>query len=234
VNAMILAAGLGTRLGSLSRTMPKVLLDVGGEPLLARHLAYLARNGIKRVVLNAHHLAEQIQEFVEHYDGPLELVCVVEDRLLGTAGGVRNALPLLEPGPFVVLYGDVLIDEALSALLATHRRSAALATLAVHRAENVEGKGVVRVDATGRVTGFLEKPAEASARALINSGMYILETDLVATLPCGMELDFGQDVFPRAVERKLRIFAHTLLVPAIDIGTPEGLAQAQRRAGDGQ
>src|SRR5919198_1359825 len=111
MNVMLLAAGHGTRLGALGERTAKILVDVGGEPLLARQLRYLAREGAERVVVNAHHRAEQIQAFVAAHEGSLDLVCVYEERLLGTAGGVRNALSLLGPEPFVVLSGDVLIDE---------------------------------------------------------------------------------------------------------------------------
>src|SRR3954454_22943445 len=94
-SAMVLAAGRGTRLGSLGLTVPKVLVDVGGRPLLERQLDYLAREGIERVVVNAHHLAEAVDSFAREYTGALELSVVTEVQLLGTAGGVRNALDVL-------------------------------------------------------------------------------------------------------------------------------------------
>src|SRR3954471_19880334 len=114
---MILAAGRGTRLGPLGLTVPKILVEIGGEPLLARQLRYLEREGAQRVVLNAHHLADQIADFVNGYPGPLELVLLVEPKLLGTARGVGNALPYLGDGAFLVLYGDVLVDEPLAPLI---------------------------------------------------------------------------------------------------------------------
>src|SRR4051812_18880707 len=110
MHAMILAAGRGTRLGSLGQVTPKVLLELGGEPLLARHLRYLEREGVRQVVLNLHHLAEQVAQFVAKYTGPVAVTCLEERSLLGTAGGVRNALPELGSDPFIVLYGDILID----------------------------------------------------------------------------------------------------------------------------
>src|SRR5688500_16793312 len=116
MNAMILAAGRGTRLGDLGRAIPKVLVEVGGEPLLARHLRYLEGQGVRRVVLNVHHLASQVRAWVHEYPGPLDVICVEEPELLGTAGSVRNALDHLLPGPFLVLYGDVLFDADLSGL----------------------------------------------------------------------------------------------------------------------
>jgi MurNAc alpha-1-phosphate uridylyltransferase len=77
MNAIVLAAGRGTRLGALGERTPKVLVSVGGVPLLERHLDALARAGIERVVVNAHHLSSQIEVFAREYGGPLELVCLV-------------------------------------------------------------------------------------------------------------------------------------------------------------
>lgn len=227
VNAMILAAGLGTRLGNLGRSVAKALIDIGGEPLLGRHLRVLEREGVDRVVINTHHLAGQIEAFVDEYDGPLEVVCVAENRLLGTAGGVRNALPLLEPGPFLVLYGDVLVDEPLGPLVAAHHSSGGIATLAVHGAHDVEGKGVVTFDRTGRVTAFLEKAATAAGTAWINSGIYVIDPDLVSALPTNTPLDFGHHVFPEALRRGQPIYAYRLAAPVIDVGTPAGLEAAR-------
>jgi NDP-sugar pyrophosphorylase family protein len=224
---MILAAGRGTRLGSLGRSIPKVLVPVGGRPLLERQLEYLAGEGFSRVVINAHHLADQIASFIEIYRGPLEVTCIVEEELLGTAGGVRNALGLIGEGTFLVLYGDVMIDEPLTPLLEAHLRQQSLATLVVHEAQSAEGKGVVRVDHTGRVTAFEEKKQGRLGPALINSGVYVIEPDLVAPLRAGTPSDFGEDVFPRALKQGLRIFSYPTATPVIDIGTPDGLARAR-------
>jgi NDP-sugar pyrophosphorylase family protein len=224
---MILAAGQGTRLGSLGKRIPKVLISVGGRPLLQRHLEYLAREGFSRVVVNAHHLAADIVTFVNTYRGPLEVSCVVEEALLGTAGGVRNALEVIGKGPFLVLYGDVIVDAPLASLFETHLSFNATATLAVHESDSTEGKGVVRVAPDGRVIAFEEKTHTAVGPALINSGAYVIEPELVASLPLGTPSDFGGDVFPDALARGTRIYSHRIAGPVIDIGTPEGLAQAR-------
>src|SRR6266516_5118415 len=158
--AMILAAGRGTRLGEVGTHTPKVLMDVGGEPLLARHLRYLESEGVGHVVLNAHHCVDQVEAFLETYDGPLRLTLLVEPILLGTAGGVRNALPQLGADPFLVLYGDVLVDEPLLPLFTTHFRRAAASTLAVYQAASSTGKGVVVLREGWRVEQFVEKGRE--------------------------------------------------------------------------
>jgi mannose-1-phosphate guanylyltransferase len=219
---MILAAGRGTRLGDLGSKVPKVLLEVGGEPLLARHLRYLERQRIRRVVLNAHHLADDVRRFAAAYEGPLEVTVVTEPVLLGTAGGVRNALPQLDAGPFVVLYGDVLIDVPLDPILAAHRAAHACATLSVYESASTVGKGVVDVDDHGRVVAFAEKCTDGPG--LVNAGLYVVERAFVAALRAGAVLDFGHDVLPQWIADGERVFAYRLPKSVLDIGTPEALA----------
>lgn len=227
MEVMLLAAGRGTRLRKLGLGVPKILVDVGGEPLLAHQLRYLEREGATRVVINAHHLAEQVVAVASSYEGPLELLTLVEPRLLGTAGAVRNALHLFRRSPFVVLYGDVLIDASLPDIVDAHLESGGLATLTAYESNRLEGKGVIEVDDAKRVTGFVEK-GSSSGSGLVNAGLYIVDHDLIADLSPGVEMDFGLDVLPAAIADGKPIFAYTLRSPVIDVGTPEALALAQR------
>ena len=230
MNAMVLAAGRGTRLAELDLGVPKALVEIGGEPLLARQLRYLHANGVRRVVVNAHHLSEAIECFAAEYrsaDGP-ELIVLVEAELLGTAGGVRNALEQLGEQAFLVLYGDVLFEEPLEPLLRAHRHSGALATLAVYESDSLEGKGVISVDATGRVTGFIEHgDFEPGARGLVNAGLYVVEPALVEPLEPGLASDFGHDVFPAALARGDHLAVHMLAAAVLDVGTPADLERAR-------
>ena len=225
---MVLGAGRGTRLGTLGRTVPKILVDIGGEPLLARQLRYLERENIELVVVNAHHLADQVEGWIAEYRGALRVVVLVEPVLLGTAGGVRNALLQLGAGPFVVLYGDVLVDEPLAPILAAHRLAGATATLTVYEAESTEGKGVVEVDTRGRVTEFREKASEGHGAGLVSAGLYVLDTRALTGVPAGVSLDFGHDVLPKLIREDETVLAYRLLQPVLDIGTPEALDRARR------
>jgi NDP-sugar pyrophosphorylase family protein len=230
MNVMILGAGRGTRLGPLGLSRPKILLDIGNEPLLMHHLRYLEGQRVERVVINAHHLAADVTGFVDAYDGTLEVMVVVEPELLGTAGGVRNALEYLGSEPFAVLYGDVIIRESLTELAESHQNTGAIATLTVYEAESTVGKGVVEVDEHGRVVRFVEKQPERSGPGLVNAGLYVLDPELVAALPVGQPLDFGHDVFPGAVDRREPVFAYRLGGPVLDVGTREDLERARRLA----
>jgi mannose-1-phosphate guanylyltransferase len=230
VHAMILGAGRGTRLGELGRRVPKILVDVGGSPLLERQLSYLAREGVSHVVVNAHHLSESVVEFAAAYTGPIDVHVAVEPQLLGTAGGVRAVLQRLGEEPFLVLYGDVVVDAPLRPVVDEHRSSGAVATVTVYETSAIEGKGTVEVGDDGRVVRFLEKDPSVRPPALVNAGLYVVEPALLAAWPAGRELDFGHDVFPGALRRGQRLQAARLARPVIDMGTPEGLAEARRRA----
>lgn len=225
--ALILAAGKGTRLGEFGRRSAKVLVPVGGRPVLDLQLEYLAREGVRRVVINAHHLAEQIIEHVDRYRGPLEIEVSYEPELLGTAGAAVNALGLLGQDRLLVLYGDVLIFEPLGPLLQAHRSSGATATLTVYQHDDLTGKGVIETDDEGRVTSFAEKGTR-SGSGLVNAGLYVVESRLIEGLPRKTFLDFGDDVFPGALRAGLRLHAYLLPDRVIDIGTPGDLARANQ------
>jgi mannose-1-phosphate guanylyltransferase len=231
MNAMILAAGRGTRLGELGRTVPKVLVDVCGEPLLARQIRYLKDGGVRRIVVNAHHLASQVERFIADHPDAADIAVVVEPTLLGTAGGVRNALAYLGGEAFIVLYGDVIVDEPIGAVSETHRRTRAAATITLYQTSAVEGKGTVQIGPEGTVEAFYEKTApHGDGLAYVNAGLYIVDPVLLRDLPRGVALDFGHDVFPAALTRGQAIAAHMLAAPVIDIGTPAALETARRES----
>jgi NDP-sugar pyrophosphorylase family protein len=231
MKAMVLAAGLGTRLGVLGAAMPKILIDVGGRSLLARHVEFLVQLGVERIVINTHHHADQVEKSLSELQAAVDVTCVHEPELLGTAGGVRNALEALGPDPFVVMYGDVLFPDPMDGMIDAHAPGGAAATLAVHSADSAVGKGVVETDATGGVVRFVEKGAGPAGPALINSGFYVLNPDVVERVPAGTFSDFGRDVFPALLAEGAVIHTHRLPRPVIDIGTPEGLELARSLAG---
>jgi NDP-sugar pyrophosphorylase family protein len=232
MNAMVLAAGRGTRLGELGQAIPKVLVEVGDEPLLARQIRYLKDGGIKRIVINAHHLADQIESFVAAHPQSSDIEVIFEAQLLGTAGGVRNALHLLGEEAFVVLYGDVIVDEPLASVSETHRHAEATATLTLYRTKDVEGKGTVQIAPDGTVSAFREKATSSvEENAYVNAGLYIVDPRIVEDLPAAVPMDFGHDVFPAALAKGQTLAGHILAAPVIDMGTPAMLELARHRLG---
>jgi NDP-sugar pyrophosphorylase family protein len=223
--AIILAAGQGTRLGGLGQRQAKVLVEIDGQPLLAHQLAYLEAHGISQVVVNASHLAGQVEEFAEHYSGPIDLQVVVEDIPLGTAGGVRNALHLFASGPLLVFYGDVIVGEDLRPLGAVHAAHQPVATLGVYHSVRAEEKGVVELSGS-RVTAFHEKDPNRNS-GWVNAGIYVVTPAWLSEFPDGASLDFGFDVFPAALASGRELRVHGLSAPVLDVGTLGDLERAR-------
>jgi len=225
VKAVLLGAGRGARLAPLTDTVPKILAPLGGRTLLEHQLAYLARNGVSEVIVNVHHLAGRVLELLERVRTPVPVRVSRERVLLGTAGALdplRDALG----ETFVCLYGDVITDEPLAALLASHRRGGGVATLGCYRSAETRAKGVIALDPSGRVTEFVEKPASVAGSAFVNAGLYALEPEILelVTPPSS----FGVDVWPRAIAEGRRIFVHRIAGYVLDVGTPEALLRAAR------
>lgn len=225
MQVMLLAAGRGTRLGELGLRIPKALVPVAGRPLLAHQLDYLEREGVETVVVNAHHLADQIVDFVARQERTLDLQVVVEGELLGSAGGLRNALDRFDPSrPILALNADTLLAAPLADVLAAHEASRALATVATAWTDDTTGKGVVDADEAGRVLRFREKP-QTAAPGWINAGLYVFEPCALERLEAGAFADIALDLLPPLVEGG-SLQALRLDVAPFDIGTPDALARA--------
>ncbi len=225
--AMILAAGRGTRLGELGERRAKALVEIGGEPLLSHQLRYLGAHGVERVVINASHLASQLERFAVDRRGPPDLEVVLEPEPLGTAGGVINALPRFSQGPILVVYGDVVSGEDLRPMAALHERERPVATLAAYHSDQASEKGLLELSGS-LVTAFHEKDPDRTS-GWVNAGLYIAERAWLDGYRRGDHLDFGFDLFPEALALGLELRAHRLAAPVIDIGTPTDLALARER-----
>jgi NDP-sugar pyrophosphorylase family protein len=214
VKALLLAAGLGTRMRGAFGERPKILAPLGGRTLLDHQLDYLAANGVTEVAVNVHHQAAQVLAALEGRDVRVS----VEEELLGTAGALLPLRDFLDE-PFVVLYGDVVTGLDLRSL-----RLEGIATLACYRGA-VKEKGVLEVE-DGRVVSFVEKGG--AGEGLVNAGIYLLDPaihEFVGEPPS----DFGHDVFPRALAAGARITAQEIDAWLQDVGTPEALALAEAK-----
>lgn len=184
MKAFVLAAGLGTRLKPLTDTKPKCLVPVGGMPLLEITLRRLARFGVRTAVVNVHHHAVQVDDFLRSKGPELGLRVEVsqEDPVLETGGGLKKAAPMLRgEGPVIVCNSDIVTDLDLSALVATHQGSGALATLAV--LDRPSGRKLSFKD--GRLVGHITGPElaefapQAGLELLAFSGIHVCSEDLL-------------------------------------------------------
>jgi mannose-1-phosphate guanylyltransferase len=224
MKAVLLAAGLGTRLAPLTYSIPKILVPFCGRPLLERQLEYLARNDVDEVAVNLHHHADQVRHFLADRELPVAVRTSFESDLLGTAGAL---IPLRDflTAPFVVLYGDVVTDTSLSALLERHRATRATVTLAFYPSDRTEGKGLLALDSDGRVTSFQEKPDSRSDTGIVNAGIYAMSPEIFDFIEG--PADFGHDVLPAVLGAGKPIYGYRSTGYVHDIGSLEALRAAE-------
>jgi mannose-1-phosphate guanylyltransferase len=225
VQALVLAGGEGTRLRPLTYTTPKPVMPLAGRPFLSFMLDWLRDHGVDEVILSCGFMSDGVKRVLgDIYDG-MRLRYVIEQEPLGTAGPVRLALDegVLEER-LLVLNGDVLTDIDLTAELAQHESSGARATLALYPVDDTASYGVVLTDAGGRVTQFIEKAEGAPPTNRINAGAYVIEREVVDTIPAGRAVSFERELFPALVGEGLYGFAAEGYW--IDIGTPERYLEA--------
>jgi mannose-1-phosphate guanylyltransferase len=228
MRAMVMAAGLGTRLRPLTYEVPKPMVPVANRPVMELLLRLCVEQGFGQVVANLHWFPETIESrFGDGSELGLELTYVHEPELTGTAGGVRAARDFLtaEEGPFIVLAGDALTDIDLHELSEAHRRNDGIATLATKSVPNVSEYGVVVIDGDGRVQGFQEKPDPSEALSdLANCMMYVFEPEIFDYFPDDDPVDFALDVFPALLGHDVPFHVHTTAAYWNDVGSlPEYL-----------
>lgn len=231
--ALILAAGEGTRLRPLTLTRPKPMLPLGGRPLLEHLIVLLRDQGIRHVAINLHYLSEVIRQHVG--DGSrwgVDVHYSDEATLQGSAGTLRQ-LRAYFTGTFAVLYGDVYTNVDLRPLAEVHRARGAILTMGVHEAEDPTREGIVAVEPeTGRVTRFVEKPApEEVFSRTANAGIFLMEPEAIDALtttavPC----DIGHDLLPALLAAGAPVYAVPITGYVLDIGSPSRYEEACARA----
>jgi len=237
LKAMILAGGLSTRLYPLTREVPKPLVPIAGGPNAGHLMRYLRSFGIEEIAINVHYLADKIIEaFGDGSDFGVKLTYLHEEKLMGSAGAIKQVEDFLSDETFVIIGCDELTDMRLDALLAFHKKRQAMATIALVHHDDVSQYGVVIVDAEGRVEDFQEKPAPGTERSnLVNTGVYVFEPAILERIPAGTFWDFGKNVFPDLLRDGERFYALNMKGAYWrDIGTPGEYRQATRDVLEGR
>lgn len=228
MKALILAAGVGSRLRPLTDTIPKPMLPIAGEPLLAHTLRWLREYGVHEIALNLHHLPEIVQHGLG--DGSrwgVRLHYNVERELQGTAGAALHFRSLWD-APFYVIYGDLLLDLDLQALHEFHRLRAAAMTIALKPTDTPHSQGMIACDERGRILRFVEKPRVWPAdQRTANSGVYLVEPHLLQHVPADRPSDWGHDIIPALLRANAPVYGVAVRGTVIDIGTPAVYKQVQ-------
>ncbi len=229
VKAVLLGAGLGTRLRPLTHKVTKCLVPIAGRPLLDYWVEQIAIAGVDEALINTHHLAERVREYIVQVNarGGLQLLESFEPELLGSAGTIA-ANPNFADGAdeIIIIYADNFSDVNVQELLAFHRQHDDPITMLLFHAPNPRACGIAELDAQKRIIGFEEKPQQPVSD-FANAGVYVFDAQAYQQVAAMNAFDLGFDVLPKFIG-KMRGWVwegyHR------DIGTYETYLQAQRDA----
>ncbi len=233
MKAMILAAGKGTRVRPLTYELPKPMIPVLGKPVMEYLVEQLSRHGFHDIMVNVSHLPASIETYFGDgrrwgvdigysFEGHIENGQLIGEPL-GSAGGIKRIQEFggFFDDTFLVVCGDAIIDLDLTTALRKHWQSGAKASIVVKRVaqHKVSNYGVVDFDSSGRILSFQEKPSIEEARsALVNTGIYIFEPEIIDLIPSGAEYDIGSDLIPQIIEKNYKFNAIEMPFHWIDIG----------------
>lgn len=238
MRAMILGAGLGSRLGNLTKDIPKPLLPVGNVELLKIILYQLKRIGIDEVIINTYYLADKMEEFIKvinlnPYAFP-EVYIHYENKLSGSAGAIMKCKDFFDDKQrFLVVSGDILTERYTFEKTIQQYDGAANVCSVIVSKEDVSKFGVIVADKTGLVKEFQEKPEPSKAKStLINAGIYSFDFEIFSYIQQAQNAnktdicDLAKDVFPLILSDEA-LYTHTVHTYWNDIGSIESYAQAQ-------
>jgi len=226
MRALLLAAGIGSRLRPLTNTTPKCLVTVHDRPLLDYWLDLVFEGGIERALLNTHWLAEQVRAHVENSPWRSRIDLVHEDELLGTGGTVLANRDWFGEQPFLVAHADNLTDFDVAGLIAAHngRPAGCIMTMLAFRTDDPRSCGILELDEQNRVLAFHEKVQNPPGN-LANGAVYIFEPEVINDIA-----RLGRNVVDLSTEIIPNYLGHILCVETSgyhrDIGNPESLRRA--------
>ncbi|MGQ9557794.1 MAG: sugar phosphate nucleotidyltransferase [Desulfurispora sp.] len=235
MKAIIMAGGEGSRLRPLTCDRPKPMVPVANVPMMEHIVELLKQSGLTRIGVTLQYMPQVIQEYFGNGRSfGVDMQYFIEDSPLGTAGSVKNAASFLDE-TFLVISGDALTDFPLPQAIDFHRRRGALATLVLTRVDCPLEYGVVIASDDGRVQQFLEKPAWSEVFSdTVNTGIYILEPEVLRYVPEDRPFDFSKDLFPLLLQKRQPVLGVVLEGYWCDIGNLTQYVQAHRAVLAGQ
>jgi mannose-1-phosphate guanylyltransferase/phosphomannomutase len=213
----------------MTANQPKPLLPVANRPIMEHVLRLLKKHGFEETVVTVQFLAALVRNyFGDGEDVGMFLQYATEEMPLGTAGSVKNAEDALKDSPFLVISGDALTDMDLTEMCRFHKENGALVTVGLTRVPDPLEFGIVIADEDGRIQRFLEKPTWGQVFSdTVNTGVYIMEPEVLAEVSAKESVDWSHDVFPKLLARGAPIFGYISDKYWEDVGTLESYLKAQ-------
>jgi mannose-1-phosphate guanylyltransferase / phosphomannomutase len=227
MKAVVMAGGEGTRLRPLTSNQPKPMVPVVGKPCMEHILELLREHGLNEVIVTVAFLPQAIRSYFGQGETlGMEIGYSVEESPLGTAGSVRLAAKQLDE-TFLVISGDALCDVDLGELIAFHRERGAAVTIGLKSVDNPLEFGIVVTDEQGRIERFLEKPSWSQVFSdTINTGIYVLEPEVLRHIPTDRPYDFSKELFPYLLEMGRPLYGYVMDGYWQDIGNLDQFRQA--------
>lgn len=230
MKAMILAAGLGTRLRPLTDRLPKPLLPVGDRPLIHYGLLLLRKYGITEVIINLHHCAQKLRDSLG--DGTalgIRIHYSEEPEILGTGGGLRKVMKFLSNGTFILINGDILVDVNLDKVVEHHQKKRAAATMVLREDPAADQWGAIETDGQGQIRRILQKGGSEGDHLskYMFTGVHVLEPLIFQYIPAGRFYSI-MDAYVEMLQKGEKMYGYPMRGYWMDLGTPERYHQAHR------
>lgn len=220
MKAMILAAGVGSRLDPLTRAIPKPMVPILNRPVIEHIVHDLKKHGFDEIRINLHYLGNVIQDYLG--DGSkfgVQISYAQEEKLWGDAGSVKRSQDFFRGETFLVVGGDDISDIDLSGLVQLHREKKAVSTIALCTVDDPSQFGIVITEKDGRITRFLEKPKGGDVFSnTANTGVYLFEPEVFDLIPAETFNGFGNNVFPQLLEAGKPLYGFLTNAYWMDVG----------------
>lgn len=230
MKALLLSAGLGTRLGSITKQTPKCLVKVGKNTMLDHWLFKLEALGVEEFFINTHHHAEKVEAFISRHKLKPKIELIYEKKLIGTAGTVLANLEKIQSENCFIIHVDNYCEDPLKDFLIAHKQrpTETLLTMLTFNTDHPENCGVVKLDENNKVIGFFEKQVAVKS-SLANGAVFLASTDFFKELKkfSFPIFDLSEDVIPNLLGK---IFSFQTKMAFEDIGTPKTLRKANKIA----
>jgi len=226
VDAIILAGGLGTRLREVLPDQPKVLAIVGGYPVLDLIINWLVSFGVSRIILSLGYKANLVINHIEKQQKKnVDFIKVVEDKPLGTGGALKAASHSCKSNPILVVNGDTLVSANLCSFYDAHLKAGAEISLMYSRVDNTSCFGNLKIS-KDRVQSFVEKSENTIDEGMVSAGVYFFKPSIISNFSANKKFSLENEILSPLTPNT--IFAWGNNVSFWDIGTPSGLAEANR------
>ena len=223
MKAVIMAGGFGTRIQPLTNSRPKPMLPIVNRPMMEHTMKTLRDLGIKEFIVLLYFKPEVIKNyFKDGKDFGIDIKYVIPDEDYGTAGAVKMAEEYLKDDNFIIISGDLVTDFDFQKIFDYHNKKASRLTITLTSVENPLEFGVVITDEEGKIEKFLEKPSWGEVFSdTINTGIYIIEPEILDYIPQKENFDFAKDLFPRLMEEGIDLMGYNAKGYWRDVGNPD-------------